>query len=111
MKAKRAKVLNNGELAGYLSRTREGYVFTYENGYFGDASRPAISLTLPKKAKEYRSRSLFPFFFGLLAEGENKKAQCRVLKIDEEDHFTRLLKTAGTETIGAVTVLEDDEAV
>lgn len=110
MKSKRARVMNNGELAGYLSRTTEGYVFTYDNGYFGDASRPAISLTLPKKTREYRSRTLFPFFFGLLAEGENKRAQCRFLKIDEDDHFTRLLKTAGTETIGAVTIREDDEA-
>jgi hypothetical protein len=42
----------------------------------------------------------------LLAEGENKLLQCRLLKIDEYDHFTRLLRTCATETIGGITVKE-----
>jgi hypothetical protein len=29
-----------------------------------------------------------------------------VLRIDENDHFTRLVKTCGAETIGGVTVKE-----
>ena len=49
---------------------------------------------------------IIPFFFGLLAEGENKLLQCRLLRIDEDDHFTRLLKTCTTETIGGITVRE-----
>jgi HipA-like protein len=49
---------------------------------------------------------LFPFFFGLLAEGDDKKLQCRLLHIDENDPFTRLLKTCTTEPIGGVTVEE-----
>ena len=32
--------------------------------------------------------------------------QCRLLKIDENDDFTRLIKTAGEDTIGAITVKE-----
>jgi len=47
---------------------------------------------------------LFSFFSGLLSEGINKDIQCRLLKIDENDDFTRLLKTAGEDTIGAITV-------
>jgi serine/threonine-protein kinase HipA len=47
---------------------------------------------------------LFAFFQGLLAEGINKDIQCRLLKIDENDDFLRLLQTAGNDTIGAVTV-------
>lgn len=108
MKARKAAVLNNGRLAGFLSKSKEGYAFVYAESYLIDATAPPISLTLPKRAEEYRSDVLFPFFFGLLAEGENKKAQCRALKIDERDHFSRLLKTAGADTIGAVTVREDD---
>jgi serine/threonine-protein kinase HipA len=34
----------------------------------------------------------------------NKDIQCRLLKIDQEDDFTRLISTAGKETIGAITV-------
>jgi HipA-like protein len=108
MKVGKAKVLNNGRLAGFLSKSKDGYVFTYAEAYWLDATAPPISLTLPKQAKEHRSDILFPFFFGLLTEGENKKAQCRALKMDERDHFTRLLKTAGRETIGAITVCEYD---
>jgi len=44
-----------------------------------------------------------------LSEGENRKLQCRVLKIDENDHFGLLLKTASEETIGAVRVVDFDE--
>jgi serine/threonine-protein kinase HipA len=109
MKAGKAIVLNNGRLAGRLSKSKAGYAFVYSESYLLDAAAPPISLTLPKRAEEYRSDVLFPFFSGLLAEGENKRAQCRSLKIDERDQFTRLLKTAGTDTIGAITVREDDE--
>jgi hypothetical protein len=38
------------------------------------------------KAKEHRSDILFPFFFGLLTERENKKAQYRTIKMYELDH-------------------------
>jgi serine/threonine-protein kinase HipA len=47
---------------------------------------------------------LFPFFYGILSEGVNKDIQCRLLKIDEQDDFTRLLETAGEDTIGAITI-------
>jgi HipA-like protein len=97
----------NGVLAGILEKEADGiYRFRYEDGYFNDNSRPAISLTLPKTIQAYEGTNLFPFFYGLLAEGVNKDIQCRLLKIDEEDDFTRLLKTAGEDTIGAITVKE-----
>ncbi len=60
---------------------------------------PAISLTLPKQEAAFRSTVLFPFFFGLLAEGENKTVECHLLRIDENDHFTRLLRTCTPTTI------------
>jgi len=106
----KAEIYNNGVLAGYLEkRESEDYLFTYENNYWSDASLPSISLTLPKTQQTWRSSALFPFFAGLLAEGVNKDIQCRLLKIDERDDFTRLLKTAGEDTIGAITVKEIQE--
>jgi HipA-like protein len=99
-----ASVYNNKILAGTLAKTKEGYVFTYTDEYYNDGSKPAISLSLPKNQKEYHSIYMFPFFSGLLAEGLNKQIQCRTLKIDEQDDFTRLIKTATTETIGAITL-------
>ena len=106
----KAEIYNNGVLAGYLEkRGPEEYLFTYENSYWLDASLPSISLTLPKTQQIWRSSKLFPFFAGLLAEGVNKDIQCRLLKIDERDDFTRLLKTASEDTIGAITVKEMQE--
>jgi HipA-like protein len=61
---------------------------------------------LPKTQQTWQSPVLFAFFAGLLAEGINKDIQCRLLRIDEEDDFTRLLKTAGGDTIGSITVKE-----
>lgn len=106
----KAEIYNNGVLAGYLEkRGPEEYLFTYENNYWLDTSLSSISLMLPKTQQTWHSAALFPFFAGLLAEGINKDIQCRLLKIDERDDFTRLLKTAGEDTIGAITVKEIQE--
>lgn len=103
----KAGIYNNGVLAGYLEkRTPDDYRFTYAESYLADPTLPSVSLTLPRSRTEHQSPVLFSFFIGLLAEGINKDIQCRLLKIDEEDDFTRLLKTAGDDTIGAITVKE-----
>lgn len=106
----KAEVYNNGMLAGYLEkRAPDDYRFTYAESYLTNPALPSISLSLPRTRVEHQSSVLFPFFTGLLAEGINKDIQCRLLKIDEEDDFTRLLKTAGDDTIGAITVKEITE--
>jgi HipA-like protein len=105
---RQANVYCRGVLAAVLSRDQAGYRFQYLPDYLerDDARHPAISLSLPRRDAPFLSPVLFPFFFGLLAEGDNKALQCRVLKIDENDHFTRLLRTCEVETIGGVTVKE-----
>jgi HipA-like protein len=108
---RRTEVFCRGALAGILSKGEEGYRFQYLPEYLKESSArcPAISLTLPRQEVPFLSPVLFPFFFGLLAEGDDKALQCRVLKIDEDDHFTRLLRTCEAETIGGVTVKECKE--
>lgn len=100
----KAAVYNNNTFAGTLEKTKEEFIFTYIDEYYNDNSKPAISLSFPKNQKQYHSTYMFPFFSGLLAEGLNKQIQCRILKIDEEDDFTRLIRRASTETIGAITI-------
>ncbi len=90
--------------AGTLKKVDGRFYFEYDEKYLADTKMPSISSTLPKEGKRFESDILFPFFYGLLAEGELKKLQCRLLKIDEKDHFKRLLETAGEDTIGAITV-------
>ncbi|NLD94780.1 MAG: phosphatidylinositol kinase [Fibrobacter sp.] len=99
-------VYYNKVLAGTIEYRDKEYIFTYDLSYFSNQSMPSIAISLPKKKAEYRSPVLFPFFYGLLAEGDEKALQCSALKIDENDHFTRLLKTTAGDTIGAVTVRE-----
>ena len=91
--------------AGLLSKFRDGtYEFRYTKDYCANAAMPSIAFRLPKSRRVHRSRSLFPFFYGLLAEGVQKRLQCRSLRIDEKDHFTRLCETCRSGVIGAVWV-------
>ena len=102
---RKAAVYRNGEIVGTLTEEgRSNYIFRYDDRWFADANKPAVSLTLPKTQQEYRSEILFPFFFNLLSEGVNRQLQSRQLKIDEADHFGFLLATAQYDTIGAITV-------
>ena len=103
---RQARVYCRDILAGTLGKGSEEYVFEYQADYLANPNLPAISLTFQKQKEAFRSPVLFPFFFGLLAEGEKKSLDCRILRIDEDDHFTRLLKTCSVETIGGVTVEE-----
>ncbi|MES2732060.1 MAG: HipA N-terminal domain-containing protein [Bacteroidota bacterium] len=104
----KANVYQNGELAGILTKQQGKYTFAYVEDYFISRTKPAISLSFPKSQRTYESNTLFAFFYGLLSEGTNKEIQCKTLRIDEKDDFTRLIKTAHTETIGAITVREID---
>jgi HipA-like protein len=102
---RQAEIFRNKQLLGILTEeNQQSYVFRYEDSWFQDATKPAISLTLPKRQQEYRSNYLFPFFFNMLSEGVNKQLQCRQLQIDENDSFGLLVATAQFDTIGAITV-------
>jgi HipA-like protein len=102
---RKLEVYRNKEYAGILTEeNRAEYIFRYDSTYYADTTKPAVSLTLPKSQQEYHSPVLFPFFFNLLSEGVNRQLQCRLLKIDEEDHFGLLSATAQYDTIGAITV-------
>ena len=106
----KGEVYYNDILAGVLEKYGpEDYRFIYDDKYINNAAMPSISVTLPKRQKVHTSTWLFSFFSGLLAEGINKNIQCRLLRIDENDDFTRLLKTASMDTIGAITIKEIEE--
>jgi len=101
----KAGVYNNGILAGILEKQLDGaYSFEYDEVYLQNDKNLSISLTLPRSIIKHQSEKLFAFFYGLLSEGVNKNIQCRLLKIDENDHFGRLLLTAQEDNIGSITV-------
>ncbi|MEI6048238.1 MAG: HipA N-terminal domain-containing protein [Bacteroidota bacterium] len=99
------EIYRNRIFTGILTEeNRKSYIYRYDDAYFNDSSKVAISLTLPKTQQEYKSEFLFPFFFNMLSEGVNKKLQITKMKIDEDDNFGLLMATAQYDTIGAVTI-------
>ena len=105
-----AQVLYNGEAAGRLEKNGKKYIFTYLPEYIRDNGRP-VSITMPLRKERYQSKMLFPAFANLLSEGVNKKMQCRMLKIDENDYFGLLLATATVDSIGPLTIKEINEDI
>ncbi len=104
---KQGEVRVNGVPAGLLKETETGFHFHYYRDYMLHQELPAVSLTLPKTVTAtYESPVLFPFFAGLLTEGPAMQLQCRMLQLDENDLFGRLLKTAHDDVIGNVTIHE-----
>ena len=102
---KSVTVYVKGVAAGVLARFRRGgYEFRYTRQY-RESARPSVAFSLSKRKAVHRSDVLFPFFYGLLAEGVQKRLQCRTMRIDENDHFTRLSETCREGVIGAVYVL------
>ncbi len=91
-------------LAGTLTYNDKDYIFKYDDVFLNNKITTAISLTLPKQKEPFISKSLHPFFSGLLSEGSLKELQCKKLKIDESDEFKRLIYTAKDDTIGTVTI-------
>lgn len=81
------------------------YVFRYHKDYLAK-KLPPVSLSMPLREEEYRSEILFPYFFNLLSEGENRAMQASLLHIDKDDDFGILMATAGYDTVGAVTVTQ-----
>ncbi|HNW83774.1 MAG TPA: HipA N-terminal domain-containing protein [bacterium] len=103
---KAAGVYFNSRFAGILAQEQNGtYTFTYDPEYLKDVHSEPVSLTLPKQAEPYSSNVLFPFFAGLLSEGEQKELQLHFLGVAENDYLARLIYSAG-ETIGSVTIKE-----
>lgn len=107
--ARKGKVHCARHFAGTIEETADGYRFVYDPAYVAALDTNDVSLTLPKRTDPFTSTHLFPFFYGLLSEGILKETQCRQLKLDEDDHFGRLLKTAHADVIGDVTVVEEME--
>ena len=105
----RGKVFRNNIFTGLLTKFNDNsYSFVYDEEYLNKENAKPISLTLPLQKKEFTSKYLFPFFYNLLAEGKLKDIQCKELRIDMNDDFSRLLLTTKENTIGSITIEKDE---
>ena len=82
------------------------YAFSYDESYLQSEKATAVSLTLPLTGETYHSRTLFPFFDGLIPEGWLLNVVSRNWKIDIRDRFGLLL-IACRDSIGNVSILEE----
>lgn len=102
-----ARVYRNDIYAGtVIEHADRSFTFTYDDAYFADVRKPALSPVMPKTQRVYRSDHLFSTFANLLSEGSNREVQSRWLRIDERDDFGILLATAHTDVVGALTFRE-----
>lgn len=110
MKDSKGIVYVKGVPAAVLIRHEQAGVRHYELQYLPEylEATPChtVCYQMPPRQEAYYSEHLFPFFESLLPEGENLERICRELKLDEQDRFSQLLRLAGHDTIGDVTVRE-----
>ena len=102
---RQAGVYVRDRFAGLIQETDEGYCFSYDRAYLAEKNASAVSLTLPLQAEPYVSRTLFPFFDGLIPEGWLLNVVSRNWKIDQKDRFG-LLMVACHDCIGSVSIRE-----
>ena len=95
-----------GQYAGLLEETDEGYTFCYDAEYLKKENALAVSLTMPLQEEKYESTVLFPFFDGLIPEGWLLNVVSHNWKIDKNDRFGLLL-SACRDCIGDVWVKEE----
>ena len=91
---------------GTVEQTDEGYEFQYDLDYVKTPGSKPISQTLSLTEKQYKSKTLFPFFDGLIPEGWLLDVAIETWKINPGDRMTLLL-TVCQDCIGAIKVIKD----
>lgn len=107
---RQGEVWIEGQKAGTISETENGYLFAYDEDYLSLSSAEPVSLTLPLRQEPYESKVLFPFFDGLIPEGWLLNIAERNWKIRRHDRMALLL-TCCRDCIGNVSVVPIEKEV
>ena len=108
--SEKASVYWQNKKAGELSEQDDGYVFQYTASYVNGEDAHAISFTLPLRVGPFVSKTMFPFFDGLIPEGWLLDVTVETWKLDPRDRMV-LLMTCCRDCIGAVSIISDEEGV
>ncbi len=100
---RKAKILIENQVAGWLIQDENGYLFEYEKSYLSKTNARPVSLTLPVRESPYQSKVLFPFFDGLIPEGWLLDIAEKNWKLNPRDRMGLLLACC-KDCIGAVSV-------
>ncbi len=110
--SRQGKVFYREIEAGIIGEDEEGYNFCYHSEYLRQPDARLVSLTLPLQEIPFLSKTMFPFFDGLIPEGWLLNVASETWKIDSRDRMGLLLACC-KDCIGAVSVLpfegEDDD--
>lgn len=96
--------------AGFLREADDGYYFVYNEDYIEREDALAISLTLPLQKEAHFSRTLHPFFDGLIPEGWLLNIVQKTWKVNVRDRMGLLLVSC-KDCIGAVSVYPVGESI
>jgi len=105
---RKANVFVQNEFAGILCETDSGYEFEYDSEYLKKENPLSVSLTLPIQNEKFESKTLFPFFDGLIPEGWLLNVVTKNWKIDRKDRFGLLLAVC-KDSIGDVSIKNGNE--
>lgn len=106
-----AEIKIEDQTAGQLTETDDGYYFMYDKAYLLTMDALPVSRTFPLQEEAFYSRTLFPFFDGLIPEGWLLHIAERNWKLNPRDRMGLLLVCC-KDCIGAVSVHAlNDESV
>jgi serine/threonine-protein kinase HipA len=106
---RRLSVWWDGEVVGTLQVNQHGQMrFTYGPGWLADASRAAISFSLPKQERSFAQRQCRPFFAGLLPEETQRDVIAGALGISKGNDFA-FLEALGGDVAGALSLWPEGE--
>lgn len=103
-----AEIYMHDTIAGRLSEDEEGFHFQYVKEYMEATDALPVSLTLPLRSGAYDSKTMFPFFDGLIPEGWLLNIAQKNWKLNPRDRMGLLLACC-QDCIGAVSVVDITE--
>jgi len=101
---RQGEVFFREEFAGLLTETEDNFIFQYDPNYLKN-NNPKISITLPLQAEPFISKTMFPFFDGLIPEGWLLNITTKTWKLNPRDRMGLILACC-KDCIGAVSVRE-----
>jgi serine/threonine-protein kinase HipA len=102
---RKAKIYFQENLAGILQESENGYEFQYEESYLQSPHSTPIGINYPLQKEPFFTKTIPPFFDGLIPEGWLLNYAIQNWKLNPRDRFGLLLKTC-RDCIGAVSVEE-----
>jgi len=102
------KVFFKDNFAGLVWQDENGYGFRYDKKYLDSSHAEPVSLSLPLNPEAFLSKTMIPFFDGLIPEGWLLNITLKNWKLDNRDRMGLLL-VACKDCIGAVSVIAEEQ--